>query len=117
MDTNNEINRYLDLILSKLEPLNIFKVILFGSNAHGSSRDDSDIDLLIVLNDTRLPKTYGERMSVRLEVSRTLRDIRKEVPMDLLVFTLPEYEIIKENMNSFYRDIHENGRVIYERAS
>lgn len=110
-------NLYLNGILDKLKELNVYKIILFGSLASNAANEDSDIDLLIVLNDTHLPGTYEERMNIKLNVRKKLREINKKVPIDLLVYTLPQYDIIRNNMNSFFKEIHTHGKVLYERAS
>ncbi len=46
----------IDRIVRKFHPV---KIILFGSWARGSAREDSDLDLLVVL-----PKTEHKRKSV-----------------------------------------------------
>lgn len=112
MDTQTQIDRIMD----RLKALDIYKVILFGSHASDSADEESDIDLLIVLDNDYLPRTYEERMEMRLSVSRLLRDINKEIPMDLLVYTLTEYNILLEHMNSFFKEIHQHGKIVYEKA-
>ncbi|MBN2040003.1 MAG: nucleotidyltransferase domain-containing protein [Spirochaetes bacterium] len=112
-----EYNLYLNEILDKLKELDVFKIILFGSLAINTVKEDRDIDLLIVLNDTNLPDTYEERMNIKLDARKKLREINKEAPIDLLVYTLPQYDIIKKNMNSFFKEIHAHGKVLYEKAS
>jgi hypothetical protein len=52
-----------------------------------------------------------------MKVRRLLREINKKIAIDLLVYTKPQYEMIKKEMNSFQKDIHENGKVVYEKAS
>ncbi len=111
-----DIHTQIDRILNRLKTLDIYKVILFGSHASDAAEEESDIDLLIVLDTDYLPRTYRERLEMRLSVSRLLRDINKEVPMDLLVYTLPEYNILLEHMNSFFKEIHEHGKTVYEKA-
>lgn len=117
MTNKVDFRTQLDLTLRRLKSLDIYKIILFGSHASDSADVESDIDLLIVLDTDYLPSTFQERLNTRLSVSRKLRDINKEIPMDLLVYTLPEYKILIQNMNAFFQDIHQYGKVIYEKAS
>ena len=111
------ILKYITQILHALETSNVLKIILFGSTATDTDNNESDIDLLIILDDNFCPQTYEERMEYRLIIRRKLRAVNRQVPIDLLIYTIPEYELIKENMNSFFKEIHATGRVIYEKAS
>ncbi len=79
------------------------KILLFGSQATGNSGPDSDIDLLVVLNDETLPRSFKERSINFLHVSRAIRDIEKIYPIDLLVYTKPEFEMIKQRESLFIR--------------
>jgi len=112
-----ERTKYISQILYELETIDIMKIILFGSTASDTDNNESDIDLLIVLDDNFCPQTYEERMEYRLKIRRKLRAINRQVAIDLLIYTIPEYELIKENMNSFFKEIHATGRIIYEKAS
>lgn len=116
MCDTTDIQTQLDRIMYRLKPLDLYKVILFGSHTSDSADEESDIDLLIVLDTDYLSRTYKERMEMRLSASRLLRDINKEIPMDLLVYTLPEYKILLKNMNSFFKEIHDHGKTVYEKA-
>lgn len=102
-------------ILVALQEENIYKILLFGSVAEGNTREDSDIDLLVVLDSDYLPKTYKERMEYRLQIQRKVRHIAKKIPIDMLIYTRREYELLTEDMNSFLIDIHTSGRLIYEK--
>jgi len=110
-------DKYLDKIMDKLAELNIYKVILFGSYANGSADEESDIDLLIVLDEDTLPKNYDEWLGQKMKVRKSLREINNDVALDLLVYTRPQYEMIRNEMNSFQKEIHETGKVLYEKAS
>ncbi len=112
-----ERTKYITQILHELETIDIMKIILFGSTASDTDNNESDIDLLIVLDDNFCPQTYEERMEYRLKIRRKLRAINRQVAIDLLIYTIPEYELIKENMNSFFKELHATGRIIYEKAS
>ncbi|WP_319560391.1 nucleotidyltransferase domain-containing protein [Marispirochaeta sp.] len=108
---------YIKEILENLSTLNLKKVLLFGSYASGHQTEDSDIDLLVVLDENYQPSTYDEWLEIKMKVRRLLREINNNVGIDLLVYTIPQYEQLLNNMNSFLKEIHENGKVIYEKAS
>lgn len=110
-------NLYIEKIMEKLLEINIYKVILFGSYAEGREDNESDIDLLIVLDDNTLPENYDQWLEIKMKVRRLLREINREVAIDLLIYTRPQYEIIQTEMNSFQKEIHETGKVLYEKAS
>ena len=117
MEIREKYAEYLALILKELKLIKVSKVLVFGSYTSDHLHEDSDIDLLIVLNNRETPETYDEWLRLRAMVRRRLRAINLKVPLDLLVFTIPQYEYLMQNMNSFYREIHETGIVLYEKAS
>jgi predicted nucleotidyltransferase len=90
-------------IIERLKPLNPIKVILFGSYAYGTPSKDSDIDLYIVTNDKFIPQTWKEKSNIYLQYSKILRDLQKEIPIDLIVHTQGMYKKFKETNSSFYR--------------
>ena len=108
---------YLDKIIERLFTLNIYKIILFGSYAKGDWDKESDIDLLVVLDENTLPNNYDDWLEIKMKVRRLLREINKKIAIDLLVYTRPQYEMIIQEMSSFQKEIHENGKVLYEKAS
>ena len=117
MKVEAQTDKYIQRIMESLSALDIKKIILFGSYARGKVSEDSDIDLLVVLDEDILPQTYEEWLEIKMRVRRALRDINDSVAIDLLVYTKPQYEMIKQNMNSFQKEIHEHGKVLYEKAS
>lgn len=56
-------------------------------------------------------------MHNKLLVRRSIYEISKKIPIDLLVYTKAEYAIITQNSNSFFKDINLKGKVLYEKAS
>ena len=112
-----QYQEYIRQIADALKQIDPYKIILFGSVAAGNLHEDSDIDILIVLNNETIPKSYDEKMKLKLSVRRALREINKQVSIDALTYTKKEYELILNNKNSFFREIDSTGRTIYERAS
>ena len=117
MSKANSVDKYLQQIITALSDERIEKIILFGSATSGVIGTDSDLDLLVVMDTDYLPKTYPERTEYRLQILRKVRAVGKKIPLDLLIYTRPEYEILTQDMSSFMKDVHDYGKVIYERAS
>ena len=115
---NNElISNYLDETVEILKNLEISEVILFGSVSKGNYDDESDIDLLIILDIDKIPETYEEKMELRQNIRKSLRVINRRVSLDLLVYTKKEFEIMKEEGSSFLTEISNTGKKLYEKAS
>ena len=98
-----DIEKLKQEIIDRLNSLNIYKIILFGSYAYGKPNKDSDIDLYVVTNEDYIPQNWKEKNSLYLKVSKPLRDLRKNVAIDLMVHTKKMYEQFKKNNSSFYR--------------
>ena len=56
-------------------------------------------------------------MKNKLLVRKTIYEISKKIPIDLIVYTKREYEIIQNNKSAFYNEIENTGKIIYEKAS
>jgi len=87
----------------------IDKILLFGSEATGTAGPDSDVDLLVVLDSETMPGSFRERSANYLQISRAIREIEKRHPIDLLVYTRPEFEAIKAANSLFVRRILREG--------
>lgn len=89
-----------------------FKVFLFGSYAYGNPNADSDIDLLVVLNRDAPARDFKERSENYLKISRALRDIERKIPIDLIVYTKPEFERFVQLGSLFAKKILKEGKAI-----
>jgi predicted nucleotidyltransferase len=58
-----KIRAFCTAVAKRFQPR---KIILFGSYAYGKPTEDSDVDLLVVMNRTRY---RGERMSLRIRLA------------------------------------------------
>lgn len=83
------------------------KVILFGSQAAGATRRDSDVDLLVIM------EAEGSPMERAVAVKRACRP--RFVAMDVLVKTPDEMALQLREGNLFLRQILDEGTVLYER--
>ncbi len=96
-------------IIEALEPLDPYKVILFGSYANGNPTEESDIDLYVVTKDDFIPCNWREKNEIYLKVSRQIRIIRSEIPVDLIVHTKKMNQEFIEMDSYFSRELTRNG--------
>ena len=84
------------------------RIYLFGSFVRGDINAESDLDVLVVTEDS---VTNPRRESVRLR--QLLRGIH--MPMDILVVTASEFAEHRRTPGLIYREVAESGRLVYER--
>ncbi len=82
------------------------KIVLFGSHVWGSPTEDSDIDLMIIIDRAEQP---GYRLSK--DIYRSLRGLR--VPVEIVVRTREEVERRLAVKTSLERRVIEEGRVLH----
>ena len=111
-----KIDKLLVEITQRLKEIDPYKVVLFGSVTKQNNDEDSDIDLLVILNSDKISQNYDEKMEKKLLVRNAIWDLSKQIPIDLLVYTRKEFEIIMNNKNSFFRELEKTGKTIYEKA-
>ena len=84
------------------------KIILFGSYAHGNPTENSDLDLLVVVKSSNLPRYKRAR-----EIRKHLWGVT-DIPKDILVYTEDEIEEWKEVEEAFITRAVKEGRILYE---
>lgn len=106
MVTQEDIQATCDHIVREFSPL---QVILFGSHAYGTPTEDSDVDLLVVMD---IPES---------ETRHQAANIRERIPqrfsIDLLVRTPDELAYRTSHNDWFLREITEKGKVLYGNVS
>ena len=100
-------------IVQCLIGLNVYKIILFGSYAKGTATEDSDIDLVVILDTKEFAKTFKDRMDRNLTVSNALLDINREFAMDIIVYSYGEFEYLDKKESDFVKEIKNTGVEIY----
>lgn len=98
----SEIESITAQLVDKYKPE---KIILFGSAARGDATSDSDMDFLIIKNDT--PYMGRDRM---IEVSRL---IDRNLPADFLVYRRDEFEKRLAMGDPFLEMVVAEGKVLY----
>lgn len=84
------------------QSIDISKLILYGSYAAGTAKEESDIDLVIVSPSFR-GKDYWERIDIITNAIYTVLE-----PIEAVAFTPEEWE----SGESFYNDYAKNGVLI-----
>ena len=105
MITQEQIAEIVDRIAVNYGPE---KIILFGSYAYGIPNEDSDLDLLIVIENSEQPRYKRAR-----EIRKHLWGIA-EIPKDILVYTQKEIDEWKEVDQALITNIVKKGKVLYE---
>jgi predicted nucleotidyltransferase len=101
------LKEIVNRILTVVNPV---KIILFGSYAYGQPRKESDLDILVIVDNLDLT-----RRELRIKIRQALREFL--IPMDILVATLHDIEEWSTVPQAFITYITKKGRVIYEREN
>jgi predicted nucleotidyltransferase len=112
-----EIDKTLEDLVNSLKVSDPYKIVLFGSYARGNPREDSDIDIMVILDNNDVAKTYKERSNKYLSVQRLVREINYKIALDILVYSKEEFKRVKNYGNYLIDEIEKTGKVIYEKAS
>lgn len=81
------------------------KVILFGSYAYGKATEDSDVDLLVVMETDENPLHVAARIAAAID---------HPFPLDILVFRPSELEASWKRKGIFATELMTKGVVLYE---
>jgi len=98
-----KIKRIIKKIVDIFKPE---KIILFGSYAHEKPSEYSDVDILVIMN------TRKRTIRQAAEISRSIDHI---FPIDIIVKRPEEIEWRIREGDSFFREIIEKGKVLYEK--
>ena len=107
---------YINQLIEALKPSNPYRTILFGSYARGTATENSDIDMVVILDNNDVAKTYQERLDKKLYINKLVRNINYKIALDILVYSKEEYKIVKNYGNYFIDEIEKTGKIIYEKA-
>ncbi len=97
------------IIVREVDPK---QVILFGSQAKGTARPDSDLDFLVVQD-----HPFAPGQTRRHQMGRIWRLLaRFPVSQDILVYTPDEVEEWSQSKNHVIARALREGKLLYERA-
>ena len=101
----NELDKYVNYI-SALD--GVLEIYLFGSYANGTSSSDSDLDIMVVVQDSLDP------IKTAFAINKGLFRM-KQLPTDIAVNRLTDFR--QASMNSFFqKNIKEQGVMLYAHA-
>ncbi len=100
--TLSAIRRFARRIAERFDPE---KVILFGSFAHGTPHEDSDVDLLVVM-----PAANEINQAIRITLA-----FDREFPLDLIVRTPARLRRRLAQADPFLREVMARGLVLSEK--
>jgi predicted nucleotidyltransferase len=97
------LQKIVDRLVQGLRPERIY---LFGSRARDQAEEDSDVDLLVVVPDSDLPRHRREALSYDLLWGLT-------VPVDVIVLTRAEFQRASRVRTSLASTVQAEGEVLY----
>jgi predicted nucleotidyltransferase len=104
MVRREEIDAYVRALARTFRPE---RVLLFGSYARGTPQEDSDVDMLVVMDHD---KKKDVEQAVTIDV-----ELRRDFPLDLIVRRPSEVKRRLAMGDGFLSAIMGEGRVLYER--
>jgi len=111
-----EFDTILKNLISLLKPSDPYKIVLFGSHVNGKPNINSDIDLMVILDNNHVSKTHKERLNKKILLRKLVLDINRKIPLDIFVYSKEELNLLKKYGNYFIDEIEKTGKTIYEKA-
>jgi predicted nucleotidyltransferase len=109
LETEKLIKEIMEIIVQAMDPK---QVILFGSQARGTPRAESDLDFLIVQD-----HPFGPGHTRRQQMAKLWRLLAHfPVSQDILVYTPGEVQEWRQSKNHVIARAVREGKVLYERA-
>ena len=99
-----DIKKILEIIINSIDPE---KIILFGSQAKGNAKEDSDYDICILKDSIKKRRQVTQNLYMEFFGSN--------LAIDLIVETPNRFEELKDNPYMVYKSINENGVLIYDK--
>jgi predicted nucleotidyltransferase len=107
--TNQQIQEVTAIIVEEIRPERVF---LFGSYAFGIPDKNSDVDFIVIVKKALQKKNRIDGM-VKLNLKTALPHLL--FSKDFKMYSVDEYNNLKENKFSFLHDALQNSKLLYER--
>ncbi|MEI8140981.1 MAG: nucleotidyltransferase domain-containing protein [bacterium] len=104
MISRNDITNYVAALAGQFAPE---RVILFGSYARGNPHEDSDVDMLVIMN-------HDKRKDVEQAVAIDIQ-LQRKFPLDLIVRRPSEIKKRLSMGDMFLSTILKEGVILHER--
>ena len=98
------MDQIVALITSKISPE---KIVLFGSYARGDNKENSDIDILIIV------KNLGNERKITGLLNKELLNNNISIPIDFLAIDYDKYNKLKNKIGYIYKSIDKEGQILY----
>ncbi len=98
----NSLNAIVRQVVTLAHPQ---RIVLFGSAVTGKWHTHSDLDFLVVVDDSQEPDSVLDLLNTRVQ--------RSTIPCDFLVVTPQVLRRQRSNPGLIYRQILEEGREVY----
>lgn len=92
-----------------LKHLKVKDIILYGSWAKNENKPDSDIDIVVILDEEGVNFNFDNTIEKRIRVAKILADLKSKTEIDNLVYTKDEWEILLNSGNNFIKQIVQTG--------
>jgi len=106
---DNVLQQMVHAIVEVAQPV---KILLFGSRARGDSRPDSDLDLMVIMDEGFEKKQKPLQLLNRLY----LATYSFGIPEDILIYDVSKVNRLKDSLNHVIGKATREGRVLYERS-
>ena len=107
--TEEVLSAMVEAIVREVDPERIY---LFGSRARGEGRQDSDVDLLIVVSEP-----FGPEHSRFQEINRVYRALSSfRIPNDVLLYSSDEFAKWSQSLNHVVGRCSREGKLLYARS-
>jgi predicted nucleotidyltransferase len=83
------------------------QIILFGSYARGENRDNSDMDILIVI------KNLTNERKITGDLYKELLNNNISTPIDFIAVDYDKYNKLKNKNGYIYKTINKEGKILY----
>ena len=93
-------------IVSKISPE---RIVLFGSYARGDYKQDSDIDILIII------KNLKNERKITGALYKALLDENITAAIDFLAVDYDKYNSLKNKIGYIYKTIEHEGTILYDK--
>jgi predicted nucleotidyltransferase len=112
-----EINEMLNQVIDRLKTANPYKIVLFGSQARGTANEESDIDILIIMDDFSISKNFQERLDKRVYIGNLISDLPYKYDVDFKIYSRAELKMLKKKGSFFINEVERTGKTIYEKRN
>ena len=105
MKQNSSVmDQIVALITSKISPE---RVVLFGSYAKGENKENSDIDILIIV------KNLKNERQITGSLYKELLNTNISIPIDFIAVDYDKYNTLKNKIGYIYKTIDKEGQILY----